>query len=80
MRKKIFGISGIQLINMIYDTVGYTEIDVHPTDMIILAKSCWGMIDLAMAKAFVDYGATAYCGVKVRDWASSIIKKNCMED
>ena len=54
-----------------YDTAGYYEIDVHPWDMIILAKSCWGLWNYAMAEAFVDYGADAFCGVRVPDLASS---------
>ncbi|MHA1673635.1 MAG: hypothetical protein ACTSYI_08395 [Promethearchaeota archaeon] len=42
-----------------YDS-GYYH--VSPNDMIVLARSCWGMVNTNMADAFVDYGATAFIG------------------
>jgi hypothetical protein len=42
---------------------------VYPSEMIILAKSCWGMYDYDMADAFVDNGADAFVGNTLKDWA-----------
>ncbi|MHA1648409.1 MAG: hypothetical protein ACTSVL_12640 [Promethearchaeota archaeon] len=58
-----------EIENLWYNTQNGNTIEyVHPENMIILAKSCWGMCNNDMAKAFIDYGASAFAGAYYKDY------------
>ena len=59
-----------------YDPYNNLEIDVHPWNTIIMSDSCYGYFkppstNPTMAKAFVDYGASAFVGSTIATPAAS---------